>query len=87
MYFLTAWPRRLLCPLQSAEQPFNIQPSSQRFYLAVLSDTQISIWFSRGHVQLTRKPVVLLIMVTSITVLMLKGQSSLSLSKKTPTVN
>ncbi|XP_060791555.1 guanine nucleotide exchange factor subunit RIC1 [Neoarius graeffei] len=50
MYFLTGWPRRLLCPLQSAEEPFHIQPSSQRFYFAVLSDTQLSIWFSRPSV-------------------------------------
>ncbi|XP_053096101.1 guanine nucleotide exchange factor subunit RIC1 isoform X2 [Pangasianodon hypophthalmus] len=50
MYFLTGWPRRLLCPLQSAEEPFHIQPSSQRFYFAVLSDTQLSVWFSRPSV-------------------------------------
>ncbi|KAF7696778.1 guanine nucleotide exchange factor subunit RIC1 [Silurus meridionalis] len=50
MYFLTGWPRRLLCPLQSAEDPFHIQASSQRFYFAVLSDTQLSIWFSRPGV-------------------------------------
>lgn len=50
MYFLTGWPRRLLCPLQSAEEPFHLQPSSQRFYFAVLSDTQLSIWFSRPSV-------------------------------------
>lgn len=47
MYFLTGWPRRLLCPLRSEEEPFHIQPSSQRFYFAVLSETQLSIWFSR----------------------------------------
>ncbi|MEQ2175103.1 WD40 repeat protein, partial [Goodea atripinnis] len=47
MYFLTGWPRRLLCPLRSAEEPFHIQPSSQRFYFALLSETQLSIWFSR----------------------------------------
>ncbi|KAA0719666.1 RAB6A-GEF complex partner protein 1 [Triplophysa tibetana] len=50
MYFLSGWPRRLLCPLRSAERPFLIEPSSQRFYLCVLSDTQISIWFSRPSV-------------------------------------
>ncbi|XP_062868296.1 guanine nucleotide exchange factor subunit RIC1 [Trichomycterus rosablanca] len=50
MYFLTGWPRRLLCPLKSSEQPFHIQPSSQRFYFCVLSDTQLSIWFSRPSV-------------------------------------
>lgn len=47
MYFLTGWPRRLLCPLRSEEEPFHIQPSSHRFYFAVLSETQLSIWFSR----------------------------------------
>lgn len=50
MYFLSGWPRRLLCPLRSAERPFLIEPSSQRFYLCVLSETQISIWFSRPSV-------------------------------------
>ncbi|XP_057674804.1 guanine nucleotide exchange factor subunit RIC1 isoform X2 [Corythoichthys intestinalis] len=50
MYFLTGWPRRLLCPLRSAEEPFYIQPSSQRFYFALLSETQLSIWFSRPSV-------------------------------------
>lgn len=47
MYFLTGWPRRLLCPLRSDEEPFHIQPSSQRIYFAVLSETQLSVWFSR----------------------------------------
>uniref|UniRef100_A0A665VYR0 Protein RIC1 homolog n=1 Tax=Echeneis naucrates TaxID=173247 RepID=A0A665VYR0_ECHNA len=50
MYFLTGWPRRLLCPLRSEEEPFYIQPSFQRFYFAVLSETQLSIWFSRPSV-------------------------------------
>lgn len=47
MYFLTGWPRRLLCPLRSEEEPFHIQPSCLRFYFAVLSETQLSVWFSR----------------------------------------
>ena len=47
MYFLTGWPRRLLCPLRSEEEPFYIQPSSHRFYFALLSETQLSVWFSR----------------------------------------
>lgn len=47
MYFLTGWPRRLLCPLRSDEEPFHIQPSSLRIYFAVLSETQLSVWFSR----------------------------------------
>uniref|UniRef100_A0A8K9UTV1 Protein RIC1 homolog n=1 Tax=Oncorhynchus mykiss TaxID=8022 RepID=A0A8K9UTV1_ONCMY len=50
MYFLTGWPRRLLCPLKSEEEPFHVQPSSQRFYFAVLSETQLSVWFSRPSV-------------------------------------
>ncbi|XP_058472781.1 guanine nucleotide exchange factor subunit RIC1 isoform X1 [Solea solea] len=50
MYFLTGWPRRLLCPLRSEEEPFYIQPSSQKFYFAVLSETQLSVWFSRPSV-------------------------------------
>ncbi|XP_029108602.1 guanine nucleotide exchange factor subunit RIC1 isoform X2 [Scleropages formosus] len=50
MYFLTGWPRRLLSPLRSAEVPFHIQPSSQRFYFAVLSETQLSVWFGRPSV-------------------------------------
>uniref|UniRef100_A0A671RVN6 Protein RIC1 homolog n=1 Tax=Sinocyclocheilus anshuiensis TaxID=1608454 RepID=A0A671RVN6_9TELE len=50
MYFLSGWPRRLLCPLRSSERPFLIEPSAQRFYLAVLSETQISIWSSRPSV-------------------------------------
>ncbi|XP_067278847.1 guanine nucleotide exchange factor subunit RIC1 isoform X1 [Pseudorasbora parva] len=50
MYFLSGWPRRLLCPLRSGERPFLVEPSAQRFYLAVLSETQISIWFSRPSV-------------------------------------
>ncbi|XP_029024452.1 guanine nucleotide exchange factor subunit RIC1 isoform X2 [Betta splendens] len=50
MYFLTGWPRRLLCPLRSEEEPFHIQPSSQRFYFALLSETQLSVWFSRPSV-------------------------------------
>ncbi|XP_034458407.1 RAB6A-GEF complex partner protein 1 isoform X2 [Hippoglossus hippoglossus] len=50
MYFLTGWPRRLLCPLRSEEEPFHIQPSAQRFYFAVLSETQLSVWFSRPSV-------------------------------------
>ncbi|XP_007230663.3 guanine nucleotide exchange factor subunit RIC1 [Astyanax mexicanus] len=50
MYFLTGWPRRLLCPLRSEEQPFHLQPSQHRLYFAVLAHTQLSIWFSRPSV-------------------------------------
>ncbi|TRY97116.1 hypothetical protein DNTS_032782 [Danionella cerebrum] len=50
MYFLSGWPRRLLCPLRSTERPFWIEPSARRLFLAVLSETQISLWFSRPSV-------------------------------------
>uniref|UniRef100_A0AAY4DW43 Protein RIC1 homolog n=1 Tax=Denticeps clupeoides TaxID=299321 RepID=A0AAY4DW43_9TELE len=50
MYFLTGWPRRLLCPLRSEEEPLHIQPSSHRFFFALLSQTQLSVWFSRPSV-------------------------------------
>ncbi|KAL6470644.1 hypothetical protein MHYP_G00217630 [Metynnis hypsauchen] len=50
MYFLTGWPRRLLCPLRSEEQPFHLQPSQHRLYFAVLAHTQLSVWFSRPSV-------------------------------------
>ncbi|XP_023656985.2 guanine nucleotide exchange factor subunit RIC1-like [Paramormyrops kingsleyae] len=46
MYFLTGWPRKLLCPLRREEESFRIQPSFQRFYFAVLSETHLDIWFS-----------------------------------------
>lgn len=50
MYFLSGWPKRLLCPLKSVEKPFHIQPDPQRLFLAVLSHTQLSIWYSRVSV-------------------------------------
>ncbi|XP_018415809.1 PREDICTED: RAB6A-GEF complex partner protein 1 isoform X1 [Nanorana parkeri] len=50
MYFLSGWPKRLLCPLKSLEDPFHIQPDPQRLFLAVLSQTQLSIWYSRPSV-------------------------------------
>ncbi|XP_006004695.1 guanine nucleotide exchange factor subunit RIC1 [Latimeria chalumnae] len=50
MYFLTGWPRRLLCPLKTLEKPFHIQPDSHRFFFAVLSPTQLSIWYRRPSV-------------------------------------
>lgn len=56
MYFLTGWPRRLLCPLRSEEEPFHIQPNSHRVYFAVLSETQISIWYSRVSSQSASRP-------------------------------
>ncbi|XP_038660175.1 guanine nucleotide exchange factor subunit RIC1 isoform X1 [Scyliorhinus canicula] len=50
MYFLSGWPRRLLCPLKGSERPFYIQPDSRRLLFALLSQTQISLWYSRPSV-------------------------------------
>uniref|UniRef100_UPI00398E6DA7 guanine nucleotide exchange factor subunit RIC1 isoform X2 n=1 Tax=Pristiophorus japonicus TaxID=55135 RepID=UPI00398E6DA7 len=50
MYFLSGWPRRLLCPLKGSEKPFHIQPDSRRLLFALLSQTQISLWYSRPSV-------------------------------------
>ncbi|XP_063311171.1 guanine nucleotide exchange factor subunit RIC1 isoform X2 [Pelobates fuscus] len=50
MYFLSGWPKKLLCPLKSQEQPFHIQADSQRILLSVLSESQLSIWYSRPSV-------------------------------------
>ncbi|XP_029469743.1 RAB6A-GEF complex partner protein 1 isoform X2 [Rhinatrema bivittatum] len=50
MYFLTAWPKKLQCPLKTAEKPFHIQPDSQRLFFAALSQSQLSVWFSRPSV-------------------------------------
>ncbi|XP_053558532.1 guanine nucleotide exchange factor subunit RIC1 isoform X2 [Bombina bombina] len=50
MYFLSGWPKKLLCPLKSLEKPFHIRPDSQRIFFAVLSQTQLSIWYSRPSV-------------------------------------
>ncbi|XP_067839734.1 guanine nucleotide exchange factor subunit RIC1 [Heptranchias perlo] len=50
MYFLSGWPRRLLCPLKGLEKPFYIQPDSRRLVFALLSQTQISLWYSRPSV-------------------------------------
>ncbi|XP_053322022.1 guanine nucleotide exchange factor subunit RIC1 isoform X2 [Spea bombifrons] len=50
MYFLSGWPKKLLCPLKSLEKPFHIQSDSQRIYFSVLSQTQLSIWYSRPSV-------------------------------------
>ncbi|XP_067886805.1 guanine nucleotide exchange factor subunit RIC1 isoform X2 [Heterodontus francisci] len=47
MYFLSGWPRRLLCPLKGLEKPFYIHPDSRRLVFALLSQTQISLWYSR----------------------------------------
>ncbi|XP_064902111.1 guanine nucleotide exchange factor subunit RIC1 isoform X4 [Columba livia] len=47
MYFLSGWPKRLLCPLESLEQPLHIQTDPQRVFFAVLSPSQLSIWYCR----------------------------------------
>lgn len=48
MYFLSGWPKRLLCPLGSpAEAPFHVQSDPQRTFFAVLAPARLSIWYSR----------------------------------------
>lgn len=47
MYFLSGWPKRLLCPLESLEQPLHIQTDPQRAFFAVLSPSQLSVWYCR----------------------------------------
>nr|KAF6434367.1 RIC1-like protein, RAB6A GEF complex partner 1 [Molossus molossus] len=51
MYFLSGWPKRLLCPLGSpAEAPFHVQSDPQRTFFAVLASARLSIWYSRPSV-------------------------------------
>ncbi|XP_072815580.1 guanine nucleotide exchange factor subunit RIC1 isoform X5 [Vicugna pacos] len=51
MYFLSGWPKRLLCPLGSpAEAPFHVQSDPQRTFFAVLARARLSIWYSRPSV-------------------------------------
>uniref|UniRef100_A0A480J5L2 Guanine nucleotide exchange factor subunit RIC1 n=1 Tax=Sus scrofa TaxID=9823 RepID=A0A480J5L2_PIG len=51
MYFLSGWPKRLLCPLGSpAEAPFHVQSDPQRTFFAVLAPARLSIWYSRPSV-------------------------------------
>ncbi|NWR78376.1 RIC1 protein, partial [Centropus unirufus] len=50
MYFLSGWPRRLLCPLESLEPPLHIQTDPQRALFALLSPSQLSIWYCRPSV-------------------------------------
>ncbi|XP_040436525.1 guanine nucleotide exchange factor subunit RIC1 isoform X1 [Falco naumanni] len=50
MYFLSGWPKRLLCPLEVLEQPLHIQTDPQRAFFAVLSPSQLSIWYCRPSV-------------------------------------
>ncbi|KAJ7396619.1 RIC1 like protein, RAB6A GEF complex partner 1 [Pitangus sulphuratus] len=50
MYFLSGWPKRLLCPLECLERPLHIQTDPQRAFFAVLSPSQLSIWYCRPSV-------------------------------------
>nr|KAF6487043.1 RIC1-like protein, RAB6A GEF complex partner 1 [Rousettus aegyptiacus] len=51
MYFLSGWPKRLLCPLESlAEAPCHVQSDPQRTFFAVLAPARLSIWYSRPSV-------------------------------------
>ncbi|KAM6304560.1 guanine nucleotide exchange factor subunit RIC1 isoform 5-T5 [Podargus strigoides] len=50
MYFLSGWPKRLLCPLESLEQPLHIKTDPQRAFFVVLSPSQLSIWYCRPSV-------------------------------------
>uniref|UniRef100_A0A8C0Q3D1 Guanine nucleotide exchange factor subunit RIC1 n=1 Tax=Canis lupus familiaris TaxID=9615 RepID=A0A8C0Q3D1_CANLF len=51
MYFLSGWPKRLLCPLGSpAEAPVHVQSDPQRTFFAVLAPVRLSIWYSRPSV-------------------------------------
>ncbi|KAF6126941.1 RIC1-like protein, RAB6A GEF complex partner 1 [Phyllostomus discolor] len=51
MYFLSGWPKRLLCPLGStAETPFHVQSDPQRTFFAVLASARLSIWYCRPSV-------------------------------------
>nr|XP_021387370.1 RAB6A-GEF complex partner protein 1 isoform X1 [Lonchura striata domestica] len=50
MYFLSGWPKRLSCPLESLERPLHIQTDPQRAFFAVLFPSQLSIWYCRPSV-------------------------------------
>uniref|UniRef100_A0A2D4EMT9 Uncharacterized protein n=1 Tax=Micrurus corallinus TaxID=54390 RepID=A0A2D4EMT9_MICCO len=50
MYFLSGWPKRLLCPIEAQEPPLGIQADPQRTLFAVLSPFQLSIWYNRPSV-------------------------------------
>lgn len=48
MYFLSGWPKRLLCAPQSpAEAPLHVQADPRRAFFAVLAPARLSIWYSR----------------------------------------
>ncbi|KAM6169669.1 guanine nucleotide exchange factor subunit RIC1 [Rhynchocyon petersi] len=51
MYFLSGWPKRLLCPPgHPAEAPLHVQADPQRAFFAVLAPARLSIWYSRPSV-------------------------------------
>nr|XP_004653235.2 guanine nucleotide exchange factor subunit RIC1 isoform X1 [Jaculus jaculus] len=51
MYFLSGWPKRLLCAAGSpAEAPSHVQSDPQRAFFAVLAPARLSIWYSRPSV-------------------------------------
>ncbi|XP_026559515.1 RAB6A-GEF complex partner protein 1 [Pseudonaja textilis] len=50
MYFLSGWPKRLLYPIEAQEPPLGIQADPQRTLFAVLSPSQLSIWYNRPSV-------------------------------------
>ncbi|XP_004373538.1 guanine nucleotide exchange factor subunit RIC1 isoform X2 [Trichechus manatus latirostris] len=51
MYFLSGWPKRLLCPPgRPAEAPLHVQADPQRAFFAVLAPARLSIWYSRPSV-------------------------------------
>lgn len=56
MYFLSGWPKRLRCPLETLEQPLHIQTDPQKIFFAVLAPSQLSIWYSRVSIALPARP-------------------------------
>ncbi|XP_038193588.1 guanine nucleotide exchange factor subunit RIC1 isoform X2 [Arvicola amphibius] len=51
MYFLSGWPKRLLCAARSpAEAPLHVQSDPRRAFFAVLAPARLSIWYSRPSV-------------------------------------
>ncbi|XP_052043457.1 guanine nucleotide exchange factor subunit RIC1 isoform X2 [Apodemus sylvaticus] len=51
MYFLSGWPKRLLCaPRSPAEAPLHVQADPRRAFFAVLAPARLSIWYSRPSV-------------------------------------
>ncbi|XP_038625417.1 guanine nucleotide exchange factor subunit RIC1 isoform X2 [Tachyglossus aculeatus] len=50
MYFLSGWPKRLLCPSGTPAEPCHIQAAPHRAFFAVLAPAHLSIWYSRPSV-------------------------------------